>query len=707
MKSTKNQPVKKRLKQKAANKTPLTATQLLENALAYSAEQDYKKAINGYKALIKIEDDRRWPVALAECYDLRARQLADKGLFVEALAGFNSAEQLTGVFPDVEIAALWWQKMTTSADCSASFGQSNRLKMTQFYHRHQANRQVSALLGPSVAVAVLLNDKAVIDIICEQSVLWQHSLIVRDVMDAWCIGDDEKAILTLKKLPFRSAFRDLAIILKALLAADAELNTAESLIEQLDKQSVFYDFAIKLLSIYRFNSRDQQALLANHSANQLLFTVKDWSSHDIKLWKKAQQYEEAKNRSRYKLALQLFNQAKGFLTPQQQQQQLAAIYMMSEFDFDDPRFIELDKSARCRVYALQQLQRQHIEIELEGWQLFIKYSRQRNGSAEDKEQTRQVIAATYLHMAEQAQKLSPRRAGHFLRHCVAELPNEAIYQQLFDGSKNYSLDNEVELLEQAMAAFPDNLSFLRLAMLGAIDREDFDKGIALAEQLLARDPLDRAAKTVLINELFNNCRYLLEAELAMTEELLGQVLSYGPSNEQLARYQILQLLLSWKKLDKLQVKHWISQATTTLKSTLAVRLGLLVHGDMIGFSNADATKLLGRLAKEVEVTDIQQLLSFAIYLNANDIVINSSSFKAFHTLIKKSLIESTESNSVLQCCEWLSQLALYDLLSLVTEQRLQNQTQQRKYLFEFYCDLFKGRGRSGHFGATLTLLLFY
>lgn len=655
-------------KKQSAVKIALPPAQLLKNAHSFIDQDNFKKSIECCKDLIKLDPRPEHVALLARCYRLRAFQLAEKGMVVEALASFDSVAQLTGDYPDIEKAVQW---LLIS---------KNNNKIARFYQQHQDHKVVNKLLAPTIALQLLLNNQKVIELVAKDSLVLAHSKIARQILQAWCEQDDSTAASLLKQLPFRSAYKDFAQIFKALLLVDSDFSKAQSLFEGVNNQSVFYDFAANLLAIYRFEKPDIARLLNNPSVNPVLTQVKKWSKAQSTEFKDAQSYLKTK---RPKMALKLLDglEQKGNL--EHCQQLLAAVFYAGEYGEHDRQFKGLAIAEKIRLYALQCARDENPRKEGGKWVEFIRVYKLAN--PQQTEQNRRTVSVVYRHMAQLAKQHSPEVYLDCLQASLLAFPTEAGYQTMFDTSDTHRISNIDKLAADAVKDFPQNVAFLNQAMTAATAKKSHKKAATLAKRILKLDPVNQSAQRALVNShLLHSHRQLDLYNLDKMEKELALALASGPNTHQLGHHHIMQVLRHRKITDKSALSHWLEQAQSALGSPLALRLGLLINGDVDRINTTAISKLIGPIAKTASTSHVQGLLSFANYLKGLEFAVTPKMLQPFVGLIKKSLDQCSDYPSVLECCRHLCEMQLFKLLGQISNQQIKRFSHQPPSMLEFY-----------------------
>jgi tetratricopeptide (TPR) repeat protein len=189
----------------------------------------YREAIAAYKDLLKLEDSAQVRLELASAYAGRARELTAKGMPKEALTVWENRAQLApNLPPDPGYLRLLARlgRVRTLVDLCA----------------HGADRLDAATLGGlrSQLAALHLGGEAAVaaGLPAEDPVLAQEAAAAR-ALDAYCAGDDEALREALAAIPFRSPYRDLAQILKALQRLPGDAAGARGLLARVADDSGF------------------------------------------------------------------------------------------------------------------------------------------------------------------------------------------------------------------------------------------------------------------------------------------------------------------------------------------------------------------------------------------------------------------------------------------------------------------------------------
>ncbi|MDP2832124.1 MAG: tetratricopeptide repeat protein [Pseudomonadota bacterium] len=203
-------------KAKANPKKPPSPHDMDSATLAARAEAElvlsrHKEAIELYKELLKRERRPVWVDGLAACYAGRAHGLAAKGMFQEALVLWRNRRQLCGK-PLVEGPYLTWLMQ------AGERGEAVRL-LADSSLPEAARAELETRLAATLLT--LPQDTPLPDLPADSALL-RHRPAALAALQAYGQGDFAALGECLQAIPFRSPYRDLKPLLKALALLTAD-----------------------------------------------------------------------------------------------------------------------------------------------------------------------------------------------------------------------------------------------------------------------------------------------------------------------------------------------------------------------------------------------------------------------------------------------------------------------------------------------------
>ncbi len=215
------------------------ATPLGANSAALPGDADaalgasrYKEAIEQYKERLKRERRPEWVAGLAAAYAGRAAQLAAKDLVKEALALWRTRADVCGA-PLIDGPYLSWLLQAGETD------QALRL----LADASRLPPETQAQLETQLAAAVLVAPDSALTALAADSPLLRHRAAAQAALAACADGDAAAMAEQLQAIPFRSPYRDLRGILKALALHATDVGQAAAALARVPADGPFEPLA--------------------------------------------------------------------------------------------------------------------------------------------------------------------------------------------------------------------------------------------------------------------------------------------------------------------------------------------------------------------------------------------------------------------------------------------------------------------------------
>lgn len=222
----------KRAKRRAAsaNRKPaqLSPEQLAEQATQNLEANRFRDAIADFKQLIKQEARPEWKQGLADAYAGRAKELTAKGMQKEAMVMWDNRAALGS---DVSL----------SVDHLMMLIHAGRLEsvLDQLANPSEMAKADQDRLRSAIAAQTLAQGAAIADRLPADDPIRSQAPAASAALDAYCTGDDAALRDALSGIPFRSPYRDLAQILKALQILPNSPKEATKALERVRDDSGF------------------------------------------------------------------------------------------------------------------------------------------------------------------------------------------------------------------------------------------------------------------------------------------------------------------------------------------------------------------------------------------------------------------------------------------------------------------------------------
>jgi hypothetical protein len=196
----------------------------------------FREAADLYKDLLKREPRPEWTQGLADAYAGRAGQMAAKGMFHEAVALWRTRAQACGL-PLLD---------GPYADWLARTGQLDTALPALLAAAHEGPPEQQTARQGRLAAAVLAASPQALAQVPAESPLRQHHAAARQALAAVAAGDMPALEAALQGIPFRSPYRDLRPLLKALALVRTDVPAAAAIIERVPASGAFEGLAAPL-----------------------------------------------------------------------------------------------------------------------------------------------------------------------------------------------------------------------------------------------------------------------------------------------------------------------------------------------------------------------------------------------------------------------------------------------------------------------------
>jgi hypothetical protein len=448
----------------------------------------YKEAIEQYKERLKRERRPEWVEGLAAAYAGRAAQLAAKGLVKEALALWRTRADACGA-PLVDGPYLSWLLQAGETDQALRLlaGASPLPPETQA--RLETQLAAAVLVAPDSALAALTAD----------SPLLRHRAAAQAALAACARGDDVAMAEQLQAIPFRSPYRDLRGILKALVLNTTDLEQAAAALARVPADGPFEPLA-RVLRVCLLPGQEWVAAL--HSLDQegrgLVLDLKGCPAEQRGLLLELARLSEAPAAApalydllaRHRRALP--EGAAGAvcrrLLPHAPQRLKA--YTAS--------FGSLPRAEQERIFALAAELNQRSEEAEERWLQFV------DGIDQADPAGRRRAALVLRRLCEAPAHRSPdgvacEHALNWWAQSLALDPEDrAAHLKLIRALRQRSDLKETRVrLDAALARFPEDAEVLIEAVETALASGAFKKAAGLAKRVLELDPINPRVRAVL------------------------------------------------------------------------------------------------------------------------------------------------------------------------------------------------------------------
>jgi cellulose synthase operon protein C len=476
---------------------------------------DFKQAIELFKRLVKQDARPEWRDALISAYVGRARILAAKGMFEEAETALNKATAPDGGIPDPQLYV----------QCLVKRGQLH--KAAELAVKYIENDKVAASALPKFAeLAAALWLAAPVTLVpptdqkSEAGKWLEHAAAAQQSLTAWIEGKPPNEIdQFLSRIPLRSAFRALRLILKSLMIAADDPARARQLLDGIAPESAFASLRLAVEAALPGGPAEPAAMPIPPSKAQQVFAAEvkglasDASQSLVRL---------AKAERGGPGALLSFLASQPGTLPADDVK-CACLNLLPRaphrLRLFESTFGPLSEFERNRVLALAAEAGNDWERAEQCWTTAAQSS-ERTAATE----TRLSAGVIYRHLARLAHEHSEiegeRRSEfpeieYLERSLRADPDHLPAVLQLIGLYRTHRQDRDWHrLAEDAVQRFPEQSAVLLQAVDSAIARKAYKKAVGLARKLLTLDPINQAARQRMIELHISHARKQIRSRRA-------------------------------------------------------------------------------------------------------------------------------------------------------------------------------------------------
>jgi hypothetical protein len=474
----------------------LSVDELKRQGEHYLELQKYQDALVYLKELSKRGGNSEHAGLLARAYIGRIRHLAEKSMLKEAVALLETLEQrCRGVNVD--------QLRMSLAFMTGDYGSAAELYCrcaTELNRDEQYTAE--ALFGALLLAGVGLHPTD----LPEQSPVVRHFVAARTALRHYCDGADADAREALKKLPFRSPYRDLRSLLLGLLALPADTARGRELLARIEPSSPYYrlvqrnlaaletpaEVLGRLPAVSQYGTAFLSEIFGFHVRQlQMLVELSQIQSDPVQLFGLVQRH-----RGCFPAAVHtaLILRILPFCGGQTIKQNI--------------RQMKIPETTMLRVCALASEMNGKIHDSVCIWDAYLEALR-RTGAGSPLEkalilryQAEMMRREDYTFVPEDIFMKYRESLDYDPGDAATWLKAAAIAKASLGDRQRYTIINE------AVDHIPDNIDILVAAMQAAAARKSFKKAATLADRILAVDPINTSAMNFLVESRLEHGRKL-------------------------------------------------------------------------------------------------------------------------------------------------------------------------------------------------------
>jgi len=631
----------------------ISETEIEKKALVQEKAGRYKEAIVLYKKLLQTSDLEKHHQHLADCYVQRAISFALKGMLKEAIVLWeNHCEHVQAPYQAHDQYLVWLIHTNNTAKIETAFAQLTA---------DQLDKQYPALVNV-LGLLMLTEHPELQTLLPQESVLIEHFKVVQTALQSWQAGDQESAHSSLKALPYRSAFRDLRLLLNVIMLGENDIDKAVALLRKVPENSVYAPLATVLLTCFQTGNNLVEAMArCNHAQYQCIGEIKGFNKEQLNFLKQLIQLQEKPtDKGEFTLALK-YKSLIGTELTQQFCQALLAAYPAGKKLFKK-QFGDLDDFEENRVQALSYEQKNDIYESEFYWKSCIQI-------LEGQETDNSLKIALIIRRMAAKESDEGERTLLLCESLDYDPSDHACYLHILRYYSRHETmaEDYKQWLAKSLAQFPEDVDILIQAVNAATKNKTFKKASQYALKILKIDPLNTFAKQTLFASHLAHARRLIKDKkysLVDKELKLAEQVSIGKTAIQ--QISIMRGILCFAHQDKAQGLQLMVDALATHSDPVNMQFQAAINVLLTGLPLSTVLRELPSVKNcLLSREQLTQLFEQVKSLNAENIE-QALLFKALEKIkapLKKALIQlSTDETLLLTACQLFEDIQHFELL---------------------------------------------
>ena len=653
---------KRKHKKRGRASRKLSPVQRLARATTWLGQARYKEAIADFKLLLKAERRPEWEQQLMEAYRLYIDQLIAAGSEAAAVTAWKNAHNDTGLSLEHPRYIGLLLSIGRTAEALACYQ-----RLWQQGSSHNLN-ELSARIA---ARALSVGDK-ILDALPPEDPVVTDFPVADKLLTAYCDGDDEQVSQLLRKIAFRSPYRDLRSCISVMLDLESNPDKAKESIKRIAESSPFYPL-IKAAQLFYLDAGRLLARFNELSATKqsLVEEVRGWPASQRKLRNKL----SALGMEPAPMALFQFCVQFRDLNPEY----LRSVALNAVIHAGASRrssltlkrfqkyFGRLSVEEQLHAEALMVLQQPYADIEdIEtSWNHYLR----KLSDTPDVEPLRQALVQRFI-----VEKVSEYRGG--LDRTAARNLRDALRLDPQD-KKSYielltfyleekNLKEAREVLTEALKYYPDDIEILTMGIRVAVAGNAYKKAAGFAKKILAVDPINAQAQNLLLEAHLAHARKLAKGKKwHLVAKELGEARLWGSDPHSEAVIHLLEGIVASAESGKKAGAEKLRQAADLLGASVRAELMLRLEAGLLGQDENDLLEQAGMKGGSV-VKDPGEVLEFTALVKKYQQQVGREKtirvVKALEPALLKSARLSYSREEFEQLCEFWMNMELFKLL---------------------------------------------
>ncbi len=632
----------------------------------------YKKAIEAYKRLITQEQRTEWLEDLAQAYLGRARELSKQSLYQEAAVLWENRAKSCCCEDHID-EYLRWLFLAKRYVKAASVLFNSKIVL-QSSEKQQFNEYLAAIL--------LTHDLPEIDAILPADLNWKlHKTLIQQAINAYSQGNDPQEYL--KQIPFRSPYRDLRLILKAM-----HEGTENQL--QISPNSVYYQF-VELLQIRHQTEivRCDKIMTLSQQEFEFISYLYSWQQEQIKLINHLRKAHDATPQWLFRFIVD-YKTILGEVYSQNACLRILPYHSDNIKEYQHV-FTQISDIEITHLYALANELKANIRDSVINWYKMVALL---SGSTEHKAFAKLPEKIDHISLQHRYEVAIILRHIFKLLDEILDVSEDDTYISLlidslrFDPTDKPSYIKLIDYFSQdkkqhqywiqaAIKQFPSDIEVLLLGIEAAIANKAFKKVEQFAKTILKYDPINAKARRFLLFSHLSSARKQIKAK---KYDLARAELEHAEKIERASqRTGLIQINQGWLSV----LEEDAETATTCFKAALQIITApilqvicLTVEGQSVKLTNAQMNPWIKRLTQfkpsdQLSSVVITQVINIIKYYQDQALPNLDKILEPFVKVITKSAKYNKLTQHEMQTlCEKLAEIKLFKTLEEYARQGL-------------------------------------
>ncbi|NOT13681.1 MAG: hypothetical protein HOP23_17965 [Methylococcaceae bacterium] len=540
------------MNKKQVHISPTTETDLEEQALSQFNSGRYKDAIELYKKLLQNSENSVWRQQLAYCYLQRAFASAAKGQCKEALVLWeNYSQHVQPPYQGVDHYITWLIHIKNRGRIQSCLSQLTAQQLDKQYP------ELAILLG----FLMMTEYPEFQEFLPQDSTLISHQKIVQTALQAYREHNLKGVDQALKALPYRSAFRDIRTVLKALVAASTSHAEMQLLLSKMPVVSV-YSQSARLLKACTLKGAMlvHEMMTFNHQQRRLLGEILELNRQQVELIESLSKHTHWSDKIKFNLAIH-YQSLFGTDVSQRFCFTMLTRYSAGQRDFNKA-FGSINDFEANRLKALAHEHNNNSYDADFYWRQCINALSHEVGGNDLR------IALILRHMSDM-QSVQEQQTQLLIESLDYDPDDKDCYLKILSNTSQHTKTSKSyqEWLCRALGRFPQDVDVLTQALQSASRSKSHTKVIKYALQILNVDSLNTFARHELLSSYLTQSRLLIRnKKYHLVENEIAQAENLKMGKYYVAQTQLLRGLLCFAAQDKTQGLLLITEALKALNT---------------------------------------------------------------------------------------------------------------------------------------------